>query len=72
VVETGTDWFTVSLIPHTAGETTLGIKEPGDVVNLENDLIGKYVEKLMGLNSEQPKEKIGLSEDFLLENGFMV
>ena len=40
--------FTVSLIPHTAGLTTLGYKKVGDTVNLEADIIGKYVEKLLG------------------------
>ncbi len=44
--------FKVSIIPHTAGETTLLTKKPGDTVNLENDVIGKYVEKLLGLSSE--------------------
>lgn len=42
------DGFLVSLIPHTAGVTTLGGKSPGDRVNLEADLIGKYVERLLG------------------------
>ncbi len=42
--------FKVSIIPHTASETTLLSKKRGDVVNLENDIIGKYVEKLMGLS----------------------
>lgn len=41
--------FKVSIIPHTAGETTLLMKKPGDTVNLENDVIGKYVEKLLRL-----------------------
>ena len=41
--------FAVSVIPHTGEETTLLRKKAGDVVNLENDVIGKYVQKLMGL-----------------------
>lgn len=41
--------FAVSVIPHTGEETTLLGKKAGDVVNLENDVIGKYVQKLMGL-----------------------
>lgn len=41
------DGFKVSLIPHTAKETTLGYKKVGDFVNLENDIIGKFVERLM-------------------------
>ncbi len=43
--------FSVSVIPHTGEETTLLKKKTGDVVNLENDLIGKYVERLLGGNS---------------------
>ena len=40
--------FSVSVIPHTAKETTLLSKKAGDTVNLENDIIGKYVQKLLG------------------------
>ena len=47
VVEAGADSFTVSLIPETLARTTLGIKQPGDVVNLEVDVIAKHVERLM-------------------------
>jgi riboflavin synthase len=47
VVEVGADWFTVSLIPETLARTTLGFKQPGDVVNLEVDVIAKYVEKMV-------------------------
>lgn len=43
--------FAVSVIPHTGQETTLLGKKAGDIVNLENDVIGKYVQKLMGLGS---------------------
>ncbi|WP_031078181.1 riboflavin synthase [Streptomyces sp. NRRL S-118] len=48
VVEAGREHFTVSLIPTTLGLTTLGIKQPGDPVNLEVDVIAKYVERLVG------------------------
>ena len=41
--------FSVSIIPHTARVTVLGCKKTGDIVNLENDIIAKYVAKLMGL-----------------------
>ena len=44
----GADWFEVSLIPETLKRTTLGIKQQGDEVNLEVDVIAKYVEKLLG------------------------
>ena len=64
--------FKVSIIPHTGEETTLLHKKIGNKVNLECDVIGKYVEKLLGLASnkeEGPKETLG--EKFLRENGFM-
>jgi riboflavin synthase len=44
----GSDWFEVSLIPETLMRTTLGAKQPGETVNLEVDVIAKYVEKLIG------------------------
>jgi riboflavin synthase len=47
VVETGEDWFTVSLIPETLERTNLGTATPGQPVNLEVDVLAKYVEKLM-------------------------
>jgi riboflavin synthase len=43
----GDSWFEVCLIPETLKRTTMGTKQPGDVVNLEVDVIGKYVERLM-------------------------
>lgn len=61
--------FSVSLIPHTAAETTLGFKKAGDEVNLETDIIGKYVEHL--LNFKAPDHKKGLSKATLFENGFI-
>ncbi|GAB2500888.1 riboflavin synthase [Alkalibacterium psychrotolerans] len=61
--------FQVSIIPHTANETTLLSHKVGDQVNLEVDLIGKYVEKLLGLSSETDnKEKI--TQAYLKTNGF--
>lgn len=48
VVEAGEDFFTISLIPTTLALTTLGIRQPGDQVNLEVDVLAKYVEKLAG------------------------
>jgi riboflavin synthase len=47
VVEVGAGSFTVSLIPETLARTTLGLKQPGDPVNLEVDVIAKYVEKMV-------------------------
>jgi riboflavin synthase len=48
VVEAGDDYFTISLIPTTLALTTLGIKQAGDPVNLEVDVLAKYVERLLG------------------------
>ena len=48
VVEAGSDWFTVALIPHTLSVTTLGDRRIGDTVNLETDVLAKYVEKSLG------------------------
>lgn len=56
--------FSVSVIPHTGRETTLLGSQPGTLVNLECDLVGKYVERLMGIGSA------GMTELFLKENGF--
>ncbi|MFD5145251.1 riboflavin synthase [Streptomyces sp. NPDC058401] len=53
VVEAAADWFTISLIPTTLALTTLGIKKPGDPVNLEVDVLAKYVERLLGANGGQ-------------------
>jgi riboflavin synthase len=47
VVEVLPDGFTVAIIPHTAAVTTLGLRKPGDRVNLEVDMIAKYVERLL-------------------------
>ncbi|MDR1756221.1 MAG: riboflavin synthase [Culturomica sp.] len=58
--------FRVAVIPHTQTETTLTSRKPGDTVNIENDMIARYVEKLLGGNGK----KNGLSLDFLQENGF--
>ncbi|WP_030826591.1 riboflavin synthase [Streptomyces hygroscopicus] len=48
VVDAGPDYFTVSLIPTTLALTTLGVKQSGDPVNLEVDVLAKYVERLLG------------------------
>lgn len=63
--------FKVSIIPHTASETTLLNKKIGETVNIECDLIGKYVEKLLRLNIDKNNNKSSLSEDFLKINGFL-
>ena len=64
--------FQVSVIPHTGEETTLLKKKPGSLVNLENDMMGKYVQKLLGIELEQKnaEQSSGITMDFLKEYGF--
>lgn len=69
VVDLSDSSFQVSLIPHTLEQTTLGRKGPGDAVNLEADIIGKYVEKF--LLSAQEQGKKNLSVEFLASHGFL-
>jgi riboflavin synthase len=67
--------FQVSIIPHTADITTIGLKRVGDEVNIETDMIGKYVKKiLMGsvsTNDALPKGKKDISMGLLARNGFL-
>ncbi len=67
VVEVSKDNFSVSIIPHTAGQTILSAKKIGDIVNLENDIIGKYVEKLIS----PAKSDSVIDMTFLAERGFL-
>ncbi|MCC8013904.1 MAG: riboflavin synthase [Eubacterium sp.] len=60
--------FSVGVIPHTGSETTLLEKSPGDIVNLETDVIGKYVEKF--IKGEKPKPNEEITMEFLIENGY--
>lgn len=62
--------FKVSIIPHTKDMTTLLRKKTGDVVNLECDVIGKYIEKFLIVKEEVPVKK-GIDFDFLKGNGFV-
>ena len=63
--------FQVSIIPHTLKETILMDKKAGDTVNLENDVIGKYVERLITFKGEYTEKKESrITKAFLLENGF--
>lgn len=62
--------FQVSIIPHTAKETTLIHKKVGSLVNLENDIVGKYIKKLMeNSQEEQAKKASGLTMEMLEEYG---
>lgn len=65
--------FSVSVIPHTGQETTLLKKKKGDVVNLENDPVGKYVERFLTMpvqEKDEKTEKQGITMEFLCKNGF--
>ena len=62
--------FSVSIIPHTGSETTLLKKKIGDKVNLENDIVGKYVEKLLQPKSVPSKTESKITMEFLREHGF--
>ncbi len=71
VTDVDSSSFSVSIIEHTQGETTLTSKKIGDTVNLENDVIGKYVQKMFSTKSESvSKSESKLNLDFLQENGF--
>jgi len=64
--------FSVAIIPHTAKVTTLGLKQVGDPVNLESDLIGKYVERLLQERGELPSKPTPvISKDYLQKRGLI-
>ncbi len=72
VASLDSDSFTVSIIPHTASQTTLLRRHPGDTVNLENDIIGKYVRRLLTPAESSPPSSSGrITESFLAEHGFL-
>lgn len=73
--------FSVSVIPHTISNTVLPEKKAGGIVNLENDIIGKYIEKLMSHEGQSPREspgqshgqsprQDGITRDYLIKYGF--
>ena len=62
--------FRVSVIPHTASHTNLVHKAVGDTVNLENDCVGKYIAKLHKGTGRSSHPRSGVTEEFLLKNGF--
>ncbi|MBA3018899.1 MAG: riboflavin synthase [Proteobacteria bacterium] len=64
--------FEVSIIPHTAKLTSIGFKKIGDHVNIETDMIGKYVERFMrNDNEEQKARKSSIDKQFLAKSGFL-
>lgn len=66
--------FSVSIIPHTAAITTIGEKKAGDRVNIETDLIGKYIERFIQKKPADPKKSgkdSSIDMDFLAKTGFL-
>ena len=62
--------FQISAIPHTVAVTVLKDRKPGDIVNLETDIIGKYVEKLLTAPQGEEKPASRITRDFLTQYGF--
>ncbi|ADU65831.1 riboflavin synthase [Desulfurispirillum indicum] len=72
-VDTATASFTFNLIPHSQSLTTLTTKKSGDVVNIECDLVAKYIERLLGFGTSgaTPASQGGVSMELLRQHGFM-
>lgn len=66
VVDAGAENFTISMIPHTREVTNFKNKRVGSLVNIETDILAKYIERLTNF-----KQKTTITEDFLIENGFI-
>jgi len=69
--EVGQQAFQVAIIPHTAKMTTLGIKRVNDPVNLESDLVGKFIDRLLQERSESPRSKVKIDRDYLARRGLL-
>lgn len=67
VAEINDNIFKAAIIPHTYENTTLHTLKSGDIVNIETDILGKYVEKFLSVNNNNRR----LNQDFLKENGFL-
>lgn len=71
VAEASQDYFSISAIPHTVAQTVLKDRREGDAVNLETDVIGKYVEKLLSTDDLEPGNgKSSITKEFLDHYGF--
>lgn len=67
-------WFSVAVIPHTYGLTNLACLQVGDAVNLEGDILGKYVQRLLrqtGPGGDAPLDAGAIDQRFLLEHGYL-
>ncbi|PEA56224.1 riboflavin synthase [Bacillus pseudomycoides] len=60
--------ITISLIPHTLSQSVIGTKTTGDIVNIECDMIGKYIERFI---TQPTSKKSSITENFLQDNGFL-
>ena len=63
--------FSVSIIPHTAALTTIGLKQKGAPVNIETDMIGKYVEKFISIPHSADASRKGVTMEMLAQKGFI-
>ena len=70
VAEVTSESFSVSIIPHTGAQTILLSKRPGEQVNLENDVVGKYVQRLLEPYQTETPKSGGITEEFLMQYGF--
>lgn len=73
-IDVGKEYFSVGIIPHTTEHTTLSFKKVGDLVNLETDYLGKYVQKFLGISSSSSNSNNSKSEltmDKLVQLGFL-
>jgi len=71
IVECQGEEFSVVVIPHTGAKTTLGKKKVGDQVNIEVDLLGKYIEKFMHRQEVIKPRPSKIDENFLAEHGYI-
>lgn len=74
VADLGSDWFEVAVIPHTWRETTLAMLRPADRVNIEVDVLAKYIERLLQHGVERPAGRgdaaSKLTTEYLMEQGY--
>lgn len=71
VVDCGDDWFEVSLIPHTWDVTVLSRKKTGDPVNVETDVLGKYIQRMLRSSGKVSADENSIDMNFLVKHGFM-
>lgn len=69
IADMGDDYLKISVIPHTMEQTNLGKKRIGDLVNLENDMVGKYIEKFVTKETKESQE-CELTQEMLFQAGF--